>query len=63
MTHQGRRQDFEEGGAELKGCEASGFWRRATKICDDQKPHLLINDSFPGIVVLVIYDVTILLYL
>ena len=25
-TQQGRRQEFEEGGAELKGCEAPGFW-------------------------------------
>ena len=48
---QGRRQEFEEGGAELKGCEAPGFWRRAPKIFGNRKPHLLINDSIPGIVV------------
>ncbi len=35
---QGRRQEFEEGGAELKGCEG------APKIFGDRKPHLLIND-------------------
>ena len=42
---QGRRQEFKEGGAELKGCEAPSTWR------GDRKPHLLINDSFPGIVI------------
>ncbi len=38
-SSQGRRQEFKEGGAELKGgCEG------APKIFGDRKPHLLIND-------------------
>ncbi len=44
--YQGRRQEFEEGRAELLGCEApETTWRRAPKFFGSQKPHPLINDS------------------
>ena len=45
-VQQGRRQEFEEGRAELLGCEApETTWRRAPKFFGSRKPHPLINDS------------------
>ncbi len=49
MDLRGVGRNCRKGGAQFKGCEVLGFWRKAPKIggCN-RKPHLLFNDSLTG---------------